>query len=353
MAGGQGIRLWPLSRTAKPKQFQKLVSSKTLLEETAARLVPEHKWEDIFVSANEAYAEMIREQLPKLPPANVIAEPSFRERMAALALTLAYIPEKEHPTIVLMSSDHYVKDREKLMAAVLAAEQFLREHPDYVVGLGAKPNYPEPGYGYIEFAPQPLGVAGGETFFQATGFVEKPTVEAAGELLAKENYLWNCGIYIFKHRALLSRMERLTPEIFAHYLKIKSAIGTPEEATTVQKEYVLMDMISMEREILAKDDKFAVVNAEMGWSDVGTWALLKDALAENAEAGISYGDHWDADSVGTLVYGSAGRLIATIGLKDLVIVDTPDALLVCDKKRSAEVKKVVDNLRGTGRKQLL
>lgn len=353
MAGGQGIRLWPLSRTATPKQFQKLVSSQTLLQETAARIVPGRSWDDVFVSANQNYVEIIKVQLPELPVRNLIAEPSFRERMAALALTLAHIDGEDDPIITIMPSDHYVKDKDALTKVIDAAEQFLLTHPEHLVVVAAKPQYPEIAYGYIKTDGISLGEQAGEDFLQVAGFMEKPHLQEATQFLAEANFFWNCGIYIFKRSALLSRIQRMAPEVYEHYLKIKEAIGTEAEESVVQKEYVLMDMISMEKEILEKDSQLALVVADIGWSDVGTWALLKDALAETPSANISVGDHWDADSTNTLVYGDSGRLVATIGLKDLIIVDTPDALLVCDKKRSAEVKKVVDNLRGTNHKKLL
>lgn len=341
MAGGKGTRLWPVSRLEKPKQFQALVSERTMLQETVERLLPHFSMAEIYVATNKAYAEEVGRELPGLVAGHVIAEPSFRERASAIALSSALFPEDKDDTLVIMPSDHLIGDKEAFWKALEEAEGFISEHPDALLTIGIAPTGPETGYGYLSYGKDKLG---GSRFgiYKAERFFEKPDSDSVHKYL-DSGYLWNSGIYLCRISAIKARFEKFIPDTFQRMKRIRKAAGTPKLEKVIAREYPLMDMVSFEYGIMENDEQVFVLRADFSWSDVGSWSALRDSLLSGNEGGLIKGEHLDIGSKDIMVYGSK-KLIATVGLEDIIIVDTDDAILVCNKKNAQLVKDLVRKL---------
>ena len=341
MAGGKGTRLWPVSRAEKPKQFQKLVSEQTMLQETAQRLLPRFSFSDIYVATNKAYAEEVHQELPRLPVNNIVAEPSFRERASAVALSCALLGRENDDILVILPSDHLIEDKEAFWQALEEAEKFITQCDDALLTIGIKPTGPETGYGYLKPRGERLG-DGKLKLYKVENFFEKPDLHSVQKYL-DSGCLWNSGIYVCRISAIMKRFARFIPDTYLRLKRIQAAVGTSKLEKTIAKEYPLMDMVSFEYGILENDEQAYVVAADFAWSDVGSWSALKDSLLSGSSNNLIKGEHLDIGSKNIMVYGS-NKLIATVGLKDIVIVDTEDAILICDKKNTQLVRELVDKL---------
>ncbi len=343
LAGGQGTRLWPLSRKQKPKQFQKLISKKTMLQETVDRLSSQIPLKDIFISTNEQYFQEVKKELPKLPKKNIIAEPVPRERVAAIALFLARIEKKDFKEpILVLPSDHLIKQKNKFQKALFAGEKFIKENPEYIVVLGAKPNFPDTGLGYIK-AGKTLEQVGDIEIKKIDFFKEKPNLQRTRAYIKSKNYFWNTAIYLFTPYFIEKQIKQFIPDNYKRYQKIKKAINTSNFDKILNKEYPEMDKVSLEYTVLENCKTVAVIPVDMGWSDVGSWAVLKNCLSSPNKNFIK-GNYIGINSNNIMVYGSSDKLVASVGVKDLVIVSTDDIILICHKDESQNVKKIIEKL---------
>ncbi len=356
MAGGKGTRLWPLSRIEKPKQFQKLISDKTMLQETVDRVLPFYPVRDIYISTNEIYAEEVKKELPELPIKNIILEPAFRERASSIALASAiFSHDDKDSAMAVFPSDHYVKNTDKLIKILKESEKFLQKYPDYLIIVGVKPTSAETGYGYIQYGEKKKFQSDSNSslsFFQVEKFIEKPDLETAQGYFQKGNFLWNSAIYIWRASAINERIKKYIPDTYKRLCRIRDSVNSDQYESILKKEYPLMDMISIEYGVMENDDKTVIVSDDIGWSDIGSWSVLKDSLAGISDNHYVKGEHFDIESKNLLVYGSK-KLITTIGVKDLIIVDTDDVIMICDKNNTQLVKKAVEGLEKEGKIKLL
>jgi mannose-1-phosphate guanylyltransferase len=350
MAGGRGTRLWPMSRKSMPKQFQKLVSDRTMLQDTFDRLRKIVPAEDIFVSTNREYAGIAKEQLPEIPEKNVIAEPVGRNTAPCIALSAAILAASdENATIGFFPADHFIKNPQNLLDAIRKGKKLLEKYPHYLITFGISPAAPETGYGYIE-KDGLLKKTGSVEFFKAKRFVEKPNLETAREYLKSGNFLWNSGMFLFKVGTIIDKFKKYSPDIHTRLVNIKKSVGTADFEKVLEEEFPKMDKISIDYAVLENEPDVAVAPVAVDWSDVGSWTAIKETLiGDNKKHLVKVeGEHIDFGSENLLVYGS-DKLVATIGVKDLVIVDTPDAILIADKNKSQLVSDVVKKLEGEGK----
>lgn len=347
LAGGQGTRLWPLSRKQKPKQFQKLIGSKTMLQETAVRLFPKLSWPDIFISTNVEYAGEVKKELPKLPVGNIIGEPLNRERVASILFAFARLGEKSfNDPVMVLPSDHIVKNQKLFLEAVNSAESFIKKNPRHIAIIGEKPSFPDTGLGYIKIG-KLLEDEGNTHIYEVSFFKEKPNLKRTREYLKSGNYYWNTGIYVFYPSLIEQLIRKFVPDNYSRYLRIKEALLRGDDEA-VRKEYSEMDKTGLEYSVIENYNKVAVVCADIGWSDVGSWAVLKNVLSASSQS-YAKGNYIDIDCENVMVYGSFDKLVAGVGIKNLIIVVTDDIILVCNKEDSQKVKQVIKKLEGGGK----
>lgn len=341
LAGGQGTRLWPISRKQKPKQFQKLVSKKTMLQETVARLLAKFSLSEIFISTNNEYRNEVKEQLPDLAAQNIIGEPLNRERMASILFFMAMLkPQDLREPILVLPSDHVIKDRAAFLAATGAAQKFVADHSDYIVIIGSKPTFPDTGMGYIKAGK--LIASGDSPIYKVDFFKEKPNLKRTSEYVASGQYHWNTAIYVFYPLLIEKLVKKYVPDNYYRYNRIKKAL-LKKDAASVENEYSQMDKTGLEYSIIENYGKVAVIGADMGWSDVGSWTVLKNVLSSPKKSYIK-GNFVGIESKNIMVLGAFDKLVAGVGIKDLVIVVTDDIILVCNKDHSQKVKQVIEKL---------
>lgn len=351
MAGGSGTRLWPRSRKNCPKQFHSLTSDRSLLQETVTRLEPLVDAQHTYVIANKTHMRSIKEQLGNLPDCNIISEPTAKNTAPAVAVMAAILYEKDPDAIMLvLPADHFIAKAEDFRNLLQLAEEIIKED-DFLLTLGIKPTYPETGYGYIEIASEYKEV-GDDKVFWVKSFKEKPDMETAQHYVTSWRYVWNSGMFMWKASTILKRFEELAPEIYEGLEPFRKAIGTPKEASELAKAYKSFSSISVDYAILEKSDKVLVIPADIGWSDIGSWSALHELLSFDGETNVVVGRHVGMDTHNCLIHGGS-RLIATVGLDNMVIVDTEDVLLIVPKGRSQEVKKLLDKLQRQGRTEYL
>ena len=350
MAGGGGTRLWPLSRRARPKQAIPLIDERTMFQHAVDRLAPLFAPEHITVVTGQKQAQVLRPQAPQLPDDNFILEPSGRDSGPAVGLSAIYLQQRDPDAVmVVLTADHFIADLEHFRAILAAAEKVAQGGK--IVTLGIKPEFPSTGFGYIQHG-EALGQSDGFETFRAARFAEKPDLATAHAFCESGQYSWNSGMFIWRVDRVLAEFQRQRPQTYRQLMTIAAGLGTPNEARVLAEVWPQIKKLSIDYAIMEGARDVVVIPADMGWSDVGSWASLLEIVPGDEQGNVVVGEHLAIDTARTLVR-SDGRLVVTIGLEDMVVVDTPDALLVCPKDRAQDVKAVVDQLKREGRDELL
>jgi mannose-1-phosphate guanylyltransferase len=327
MAGGSGTRLWPLSRRRSPKQLLALTGETSLLQQTVARLGNLLKPHDIYVITSQAHVRATQEQLPHLPPDNVLGEPLARSTAVAAGLATVLARRESDEVALVLPADHFVADEGAFALALQEAARTAER--GYLVTLGVVPTHPATGYGYIKVGARLHKAA---PTAMVARFVEKPSAGDAATMLKEGGYLWNAGIFAWRVYAYRQALESFQPELAAALDRIAAE---PIAAISIDVGIA---------EPAAADGRMAVVPMDAGWSDIGSWSALLEALTAKTGASlVASGQHLDRGSERVLVHGG-DRLVVTVGLRDVIIVDTPDALLVCARDRAEEIKPVLDEI---------
>lgn len=353
-AGGVGSRLWPVSREEKPKQFHALASTSTMLQDSLSRVRGMVSDEQVYVSTNAHSVAQVREQLPSIASQHIIIEPQRKDTAAAIGLESVIIAH-EHPQAIVASlgSDHSVKRIDEFQRVLRVAERWVEQHPEYIVPVGIQPTHPDTGYGYIQCG-SVLEQLDGHDVFAVKQFREKPDMITAKQFLSEGGYLWNANMFVWNVSTILSLYREHMPEMYAQLQEIAAALGTPEQDAVIARIYPLMQKIAVDYAIIEKAQHIAAVSADIGWSDIGDWARLKDERAHAEQDNVVIGaEHVAVDTRNTLIYSTTPKIVATIGVDHLIIVDTGDTLLVCDKYDSQSVKTVVDMLKERGHTDVL
>jgi mannose-1-phosphate guanylyltransferase len=354
-AGGVGSRLWPVSRQNEPKQFHALVGDRTMLEDAIDRVLPLVALEDIFISTNTSSEDIVRARHHEIPDANIIVEPARKDTAAAIGLESIVIHKQDPDAVVAsLGSDHSVRKPNELRAVLTAAEALVQEHPEYIVPIGIHPTQPDSGYGYIQLG-DVIDTHDRHQLWAVERFTEKPDTATAKQFLSEGNYLWNANMFVWKVSTILSLYEQHLPEMYAELMKIEAALGTPDEKAVINAVYPTLEKIAVDYAIIEKTDSIAALSADIGWNDIGDWARLKDEIADNEADNVVLGaEHVSHDSKNVLVYSNVkDKLVAIIGVDNLVVVETDDVLLVCDKYSSPDVKKIVEELQSQKRNDVL
>lgn len=353
MAGGGGTRLWPLSRQSQPKQMLSLFDDRSLFQASVERLEGVFSCERTLVVTVEDQAKELREQCPDIPEENFLLEPMPRGTASVIGLAAIALKHRDpHAIMAVLTADHYIGDEEKFRHALLAAREIAQD--EYLVTLGIQPTYAATGYGYIQQG-EALGTYGGLQAFRVLRFKEKPGDEQARQMLAAGDHAWNSGMFVWKVDRILEEFERQMPSLYSDLLEIDRAWKTSEQGSVVEKVWPGLKTETIDYGIMEGAEQVAVIPAaDWNWSDVGSWDSLFEVLPTDPDGNIVMGGHHlGLDTSRSLVYVSQEhRLIVTIGVSDLVLVDTGDVLLVCHKEQAQKVRQVVDTLKETGQDYL-
>lgn len=348
MAGGSGTRLWPVSRKNKPKQVRPFIDGDTLLQKTYKRLLRGFIDEKIYITTSPQLKNSILEQLPSFNEGNFSIEPCRKGTASALGLVLIKIYKRDKDAnFVFINSDSFIKNENAFIEKLNLAEKILDKNPEKIILLGIKPTYPETGYGYIK-----IGECVEDNLFKVEKFIEKPNIVTAKSFLDSGDYLWNPTLIMSKVSYFLNLFKKHLPDTYNYLMEIEKYIDTPLEEKMIMENFLHTTDISVDYGILEKEIDMLVMPADIGWSDIGHWRAIKDILSDGEE-NIIKGKSINIDSYNNLIYSTSQKLIGTIGLKDMIIVETEDALLICPKDRAQEVKEIVSNIKEQGLENFL
>lgn len=342
MAGGSGTRFWPLSREVMPKQLLRIDGGETLIQQTIGRVTPIIPLDHIYIVTNKNHAEQIRLQVQDIKKENFIIEPAAKNTAAAVGLSAVYLHYKNPEAIMcVLSADHVIRHKDRFLEILKGSFKAAQE--GYLVTIGIKPNRPETGYGYIE--------AGDRIDFPAAfsvkRFIEKPDIAKATEYIRDGHYYWNSGMFVWKSSIIIEEIGKHMPALFKGLKEIESSISKGDEESVARKVFSKLEPTSIDYGVMERSNKVAVIPADLGWSDVGSWTALDEISRRDKDGNVITGNVIDVDSRDSILYAS-NRLVATLGLRDMVVVDTEDATLVCRKDRAQDVKKIVEELKRRG-----
>jgi mannose-1-phosphate guanylyltransferase len=342
MAGGVGTRLWPLSRRDCPKQSLKLFGDRTMFEHAVDRIAPVVQPDRVFVVAGAEHVESLAAQSQELPLENFIVEPEGRGTAPAIGLGAIHIQRQDPEAImVVLTADHFIADVARFRQVLTAASQVAAE--GHLVTLGITPSSPSTGFGYIKQG-ESLGTSEGFPVFRAKRFTEKPSPETAFHMVESGEYSWNSGMFIWRIDRILEEFQRQMSEFYVQLAEIEATLGTSGYKATLNRVWPQVVKQTIDYGIMEHAEDVAVIPVDIGWSDVGNWASLMELLSVDEDGNAVVGPHVGIDTRDTLIFGGK-RLIATIGLQGMVIVDTEDALLVCARDREQEVRAIVRKLK--------
>jgi mannose-1-phosphate guanylyltransferase len=353
MAGGRGTRFWPRSREKKPKHLLDIISNRTIIQETVDRIKPLIKPKNILIVTGKKHASSLIKQLPEIPMDNIIIEPEGKNTAPCIGLAALHIQKRSGDAVMaVLPSDHAIVNSKKYLEIIRTAAQ-LADSEDALVTIGIKPTGPETGFGYIERGDSSGEIPAGE-FFRVQSIREKPDLPQAQEFVRSGKFYWNSGMFIWKTSTIMNAIFRFLPDLYAGLLIINQAMGTPREKEAVRQVYKGLKSISIDYGVMEKASNVFVIPGDFGWSDVGSWDALREISAKdiNGNAFIGGSDVITEGSAGSLVY-SPQKLVALVGVKDLIVVETKDALLICQKGKSQDVKKIVGALEARTLKKYL
>lgn len=353
-AGGVGSRLWPLSRKNSPKQFEKILGNKSTLQLAAERLQPDFPWEKLYVSTGKQYVDIVREQLFQIPPSHVVGEPVRRDVGPAVGLMTAILAKKA-PTepMVILWSDHMVKQEDHFRKILVTAGKLVEKDPQRIIFLAQKPRFASQNLGWIGYGEKQFE-EDGIPIFAFKSFKYRPDSATAEEYYQSGKHAWNLGYFVTTPQFLLEQFKKFTPALYEKLEKIAQSWETDSFTRVLDEIYPTLEMINFDNAILEKlDPADAFVASEnIGWSDIGAWEALKEALEKGEEDNVTKGDVALEDTKDSLIYNFGKQLVVGIDLNDFIVVNTRDVVLVAPKSSVGKIKKFVEKLEGTKHEHL-
>lgn len=351
LAGGTGTRLWPVSRERRPKQLQSILGNETLLERTYRRLRLGFRPRDILVATGAQHERAVRKQLPDMPRANVLLEPVRRDSAGAIGLAAARV-YAENPEEILMSvpGDSWVVPERRFVTSLKRAESILKKHPAHVLMFGIPPQYPETGYGYIQLNKK--SVRPGVRVYAAKRFVEKPPLARAKQYVARKDYLWNPGHFAWRVDHLMSLYQKHLPK---HYVILERISAAPRQklAQIINREFPKLESVSIDYGIHEKANNILVLPLDVAWADIGHWRSVAEMSQKDRDGNVVAGESVLLDSSNNFLVSSSNKLVAALGVANLVMVETKDVILLIDRSRAQEVRAIVAKLKKRGAKRYL
>lgn len=353
-AGGVGTRLWPLSRKNTPKQFEKIVGDKSTLQLAVDRLSPLIKPEDIYVSTGKKYEDIVRSHLPQIPQDNFIFEPEMRDVGPAVGTAMGIIGKKFPNTpVAIIWSDHFVKKERRFREVLGFAKEIVTKNEDSLIFIGQRARFANQNLGWIEFSDE-VDEINGTKIFRFKRLIYRPSLEDAERFLESQTFAWNPGYFVTTPKFLLSQYEKFAPDTYKGIIEIQNAYGQSNYEEVLEKVYPEFEKISFDNAILEKVDpnNVSVIAADLGWSDVGAWEALKEALQVSTSENVTRGKVLVEDSLDNLVFNYTDQLVVGIDLNKMIVINTDDVLLVCSKDSVPKIKKLVESLSGTEHENL-
>lgn len=353
-AGGVGTRLWPLSRKNTPKQFEKIVGDKSTLQLAVDRLQPEVKPEDIYISTGKKYEDIVRPHLPQIPSKNFIFEPEMRDVGPAVGTAMGIVG-KENPDspVAIIWSDHFVKKERRFREVLGFAEDLVLKNKDSLIFIGQRARFANQNLGWIEFGDE-VDEVRGTKIFRFKKLIYRPSLEDAEKFLESQTFAWNPGYFVSSPSFILSQYKKFAPSIWEGIMEIQKAVGESNYEQVLEEIYPKFEKISFDNAILEKinPEHVSVIAADLGWSDVGAWEALKEALQVSASENVTRGKVLVEDSLDNLVFNYTDQLVVGIDLSKMIIINTDDVLLICTKDSVPKIKKLVESLSGTEHENL-
>lgn len=370
MAGGGGARFWPLSRQEQPKQIHNITGNDIMINETIDRIKSIVPYENTFIVTTDRQKELLSSVInPQIPHGNILAEPKPRNTAPCILFAAMKIYKEFGDGIMfVLPSDHYISNVPEFNR-ILRITASVAEATDKLVTIGIKPTYPSTGYGYIQFdmerpltyreetASSSISPSGKlhemSGVYEVAQFIEKPDLENAKSYIESGNFLWNSGMFIWKISVILDNFKRYLPRIYDEMVPYLNAKGIKEEEAALSRGYDKIKSISIDYGILERSNDVFVIQGDFGWNDIGSWDSLGAIFPPDDKGNIVKADFIEIDTNRSIIYGQGKQLIATVGIKDMIIVNTEDALLICPKNRAQDVKNIVEKLKRMGRNELL
>jgi len=339
LAGGKGSRLYPLSRADQPKQFLKLINDKSFLVNTVDRIIPIIDRDNIYVVTNMDYREKVKNELIEIKEENIFVEPANKETATCIGLSAVKLLKQDaNAVMVVLPSDHYIQGEKSYIDTLSQAIEMANKRR-CIVTLGIEPNRPETGYGYIEMGER---TTGNIPTYKVARFTEKPNLEVAKDFILKGTYLWNSGIFIFRADVILREIEKYLPKLHKPLMEIYKSLGEENEEVVIQEQYELIDGISVDFGVMQKTRKAYVIKCDFSWDDMGSFGALSRLLGTYRNNNISQNVYID-ECENCSIFGDK-NLIIGFGIKDLVVVDAGDVILVMDKNKDQEIKHLLNKL---------
>ena len=358
MAGGGGTRFWPWSREERPKQVLPILSSRSMIRQTVERIRPLVPREKILIVTSRSQALKLHQEVPQIPRCNLLLEPEGKNTAPCLVLAAVHIQNSNPEGVMIaLPADHHIGKRKEFLGTLRRAAEFASRE-DYLLTLGITPTGPETGYGYIQKG-EILGRVKGTPIFRAKAFREKPTLRKARGYLRRGGYLWNSGMFIWRAETFLRAVEEFLPQVHLPMLDLKDCLGRRGGGKVLERVYSRCPSISVDYGIMEKARNVALIESRFGWSDVGSWSVLGELWPKDPKGNVHLrGDKSRSnkivsiDSSGCVIRGEK-NLIAVLGLKDIVVAEAGQAILVCPRHRAQDVRQVLEELKEKGWKQYL
>ncbi len=348
MAGGVGSRFWPRSRQGNPKQLIKIFGEKTMIQDTVSRLEGIIKNENIFIITNQIQKPSIVNQLKNISEENIIAEPFGKNTAACIGLASILIHNKSKDAVtIILPADHLIKDVKQFQDTLLKAAEFAYKS-EGLLTIGINPTRPETGYGYIQVIDKELE----ENIYKVQTFAEKPNLSTAKRFMESGDFLWNSGMFIWKTEVILNEISMYLPELYEGLLEIEKAIDTPNFYEIIVKVYGQLVSISIDYGIMEKSNKVFLIKGHFDWSDVGSWEEVYQLSKKDSKSNAYHGDVYAENSFGNYIFNPK-KFTAIVGLENIIVIDTEDALLICNRENAQNVKHVVDYLKMNDKNKLI
>lgn len=356
LAGGGGTRLWPKSRNKTPKQFLRLFGNETMMQIATSRITKIIPWERVIVVTNELYRDEVHKQLPEVPLENIIAEPAKRETALAMLVGALFALSKDPDAVVInLASDHIVTDQDEFIRVMKHAAQTASEN-EYLVSVGIFPTRPSTGFGYIKIGEDLKKLGQGLSLFKVQSFTEKPNEATARAFISTGKYFWNANMYVWSAKVLQNAFATHMPEMYTLTEKLPQ-LSSKAFHDSLAKIYDKVEPISVDYAISEKATNLVLIPGDFGWDDVGDWKVVYDLEKKDLAGNVVIGDDptrkiLSISSQNNLIHAD-GKLVAILGVNDMIVVDTDEILMILPKSKSQDVKKIVERLKEENKKEYL